>query len=397
MSKFPLLVVALTLTFILSCSSDNGGDDSNPIVSSSSIGLSSSQSVSSSSVNASSSSLSSSQNISSSSSSRNSSSSEQANDCEALNNYNMAIEMNLTEPVVVKKNGVVLAKGVNYEVSTTQNSIKVQGLKDYIGSVKHTASNTSGIVVKDGNKVLVENTDYTIIETANSIKIVGINNYSGSVEIEPPCPVITPPTITTTSLPSATVGTAYNATLTATGDTPITWSVQSGSLPNGLTLNASTGVISGTPTAAGTSSNIVIKATNSGGSNQKTFSIVVEAVAPANNIMYHGFTWTSEPSDEELTRVISGEFAADSVTLNPSEVTREGKTITFRGMGVLCIMIPKAIGQIAALKDALNTENLGSIFFARGEITFNGTNYYLYTGKDITIVGLNFNIVMSFQ
>ena len=59
-------------------------------------------------------------------------------------------------------------------------------------------------------------------------------------------------TILTTSLPGGSEGTAYSITLMATGGTlPYTWSVSVGSLPGGLTLNASTGTISGTPTVPG--------------------------------------------------------------------------------------------------------------------------------------------------
>jgi putative Ig domain-containing protein len=63
----------------------------------------------------------------------------------------------------------------------------------------------------------------------------------------------TPPEITSASpLTSATEGTAYSNTLTATGGTaPYTWSVSAGSLPGGLMLSPA-GALSGTPTATGT-------------------------------------------------------------------------------------------------------------------------------------------------
>ncbi len=65
--------------------------------------------------------------------------------------------------------------------------------------------------------------------------------------------VLSPLTITTAALPSGTQGVAYSTALAATGGTtPYAWSTSAGSLPPGLTLNAGTGLIFGTPTAGGT-------------------------------------------------------------------------------------------------------------------------------------------------
>jgi hypothetical protein len=59
--------------------------------------------------------------------------------------------------------------------------------------------------------------------------------------------------VTTSALPGGTVGAAYSASLEASGGkSPYAWSLATGSLPPGLTLSASTGEISGSPTTVGT-------------------------------------------------------------------------------------------------------------------------------------------------
>jgi hypothetical protein len=79
------------------------------------------------------------------------------------------------------------------------------------------------------------------------------------------------------SLPSAAVGSSYSVQLTASGDPPLTWSVSSGSLPAGLSLSTA-GLISGTPTASGTSG-FTIRVTSQAPTQEttRTYQIVVGA------------------------------------------------------------------------------------------------------------------------
>lgn len=87
----------------------------------------------------------------------------------------------------------------------------------------------------------------------------------------------TAPSITSaSSLPPATSGTAYTYTLTSSGTSPISWRVTGGALPTGLTLNASTGAISGVPTTTGTFS-FTAEASNTVGTNSRQFSLTVNA------------------------------------------------------------------------------------------------------------------------
>ncbi|HEX3842240.1 MAG TPA: putative Ig domain-containing protein, partial [Acidimicrobiales bacterium] len=91
--------------------------------------------------------------------------------------------------------------------------------------------------------------------------------------------VVIGPSITTPSLPSGEVGVAYSQPLAGTGGTtPYTWSVTTGSLPAGLTLNSATGVISGSPTAAGSPTFTVTLTDANSQTSTKVFTVVVAAV-----------------------------------------------------------------------------------------------------------------------
>jgi hypothetical protein len=91
----------------------------------------------------------------------------------------------------------------------------------------------------------------------------------------------TPVTITTSSLPNGQVGTAYSAMLTATGGTATyTWSLISGTLPDGMSLNTSTGAIAGKPTVPVTSIQLTFKVTDSSNPTLTQSATLTLTIAP---------------------------------------------------------------------------------------------------------------------
>lgn len=90
----------------------------------------------------------------------------------------------------------------------------------------------------------------------------------------------TPVSITTTSLPAGATGQPYSATLAASGGKPpYTWAIEAGTLPPGLSLNASTGTISGTPSSAGTH-NFTVRVGDSAGPTRTASRALAITVAP---------------------------------------------------------------------------------------------------------------------
>ncbi|WP_353063659.1 putative Ig domain-containing protein [Tunturibacter psychrotolerans] len=107
-----------------------------------------------------------------------------------------------------------------------------------------------------------------------------------------PLVVTVPPlTITSSTLPSGTDGTAYSGTLQASGGTPAyTWSISTGSLPAGLTLAATTGVISGTPSVTGTTSFTATVSDNGNPVQTKSVSVSI-TLSAAQPPPGPGTTW----------------------------------------------------------------------------------------------------------
>jgi hypothetical protein len=110
------------------------------------------------------------------------------------------------------------------------------------------------------------------------------------------CPAI----LTTSPMPTATLGYGYNLVLqTTNGNPPHLWAVASNSLPPGLTLDPAAGIITGAPTNAGTYSFWLRVTASNSCSQTKQFSLTVQEylalfpthsmqafVSPGTNIVY---------------------------------------------------------------------------------------------------------------
>ena len=139
----------------------------------------------------------------------------------------------------------------------------------------------------------------------------------------PPAPMTAPYTITiaappllisSTNLPDGVIGTAYNATLASSGGTPpVTWSVTAGALPAGLTLNSTTGAITGTPSTAQLA-NFTVQAADTGTPQQtKTQAMTITVNPPAvNNAELKGqYSISFQGFDASGPVTMVGSFTAD--------------------------------------------------------------------------------------
>ena len=119
--------------------------------------------------------------------------------------------------------------------------------------------------------------------------------------------------ITTVSpAPAASAGAAYSLTFAATGGNPAyTWKVDSGALPPGLLLDPATGILSGTPSTAGSYSFVIRLIDTSSATLTKAFTLVVNQPGPGaqlstNNLDFTALSGGDAPAAQSLVLVSLG-------------------------------------------------------------------------------------------
>ena len=198
--------------------------------------------------------------------------------------------------------------------------------------------------------------------------------------------------ITTASLPAGAVSVSYGAALAAAnGAPPYTWGIASGQLPPGLSLQASSGQISGTPSQSGAFS-FTVQAKDSSG-NTATAGFSVNIAAPSTPVV-SSISPSSGPTSGGTTVTISGANFAS------------GATVTFGGTVAASVTVSSS-SQIVAVTPSHLAGSAGVIVQVSGQSSSSSVNF-LYNvltptvtsvvpnsgptagGTTVTITGTNF-------
>lgn len=213
----------------------------------------------------------------------------------------------------------------------------------------------------------------------------------------PPAPPPPPPVaVTTSALPNGRVGQSYSATLVATGGSPpYQWALTAGSLPAGLALAASTGTLSGTPTADANRLSLTFKVSDSSAPvetasgtlpltvNPGTISLSVspqragltlgqtlDLTATTND--FAGVTWSVNPTGPPLAPATSA--SGQAVTLSAPQAA-----------GVYTVTATSVTDPTQSASTRVGVTDLAGIFTFHDDPARDGTNdqEYALTASDV--------------
>lgn len=188
----------------------------------------------------------------------------------------------------------------------------------------------------------------------------------------------TPVTITRLTLPNGTVSSAYNETISFTGSTPVTWTVHDGVLPTGLSLDSSTGVISGTP-STGSSTQFIIKASNAFGISYAAYAVRVNPFVVAPYLIENAIPdcHTTVPYSQTFSATGDAPFTWSLTGTLPTGLSFNTSTATLSGT-------PTSTGSFSLSVSVSNSSGTSTKTITLNSVAFSANRIY---GKDLTWIG----------
>ncbi len=233
--------------------------------------------------------------------------------------------------------------------------------------------NPQGIGVDSAGNVYIGDTINNLVE-----------KISGTLPLTAPAFTADAPAAT------ATVSMPFTYTFTATGNPAPTFSLTSGSLPNGLSLNSSTGVLSGTPTTSGVYSFTVSASNTSGSVSSGSLSMTVGSVpmftadSPTSTGVTgstYSYTFTASGYPAASFTVASGSLPA-GISLTGSTGVLSG-TPTTPGMSTFTISASNVFGSVTSGSLSITVEAV-PVFAAdtpASSISEGGSYSYTFTAS----------------
>ena len=236
---------------------------------------------------------------------------------------------------------------------------------------------------------------YTYVVTAHALSWTATSAPGATVDVVPdPTPDPNPPIIDTTPLATATAGQiGYFQQLVLVGSGPsVTWAVVDGTLPTGLTLDPTTGVVTGDVDLAAISTTFTVEATDTlASTDQATFTLTVYALEittttpPAATVGEPGYSSAlaaTGGAPGHLWQLTSGSPPA-GITFDPTTAVLSGEALTAAGTETFTISVADDNGVVAVSHLTISVTSNHVQEFASTQTTGNRTSVGLLLGDPV--------------